>query len=78
MVPDYLLQYFVLNSSIHRRNTRQSNNIYLPKPNLEIFKKSFKYSAAGHFNFLPMEIKKSLSLNSFKTQIRNYFLALVN
>ena len=37
MVPDYL-QYFVLNSSIHRRNTRQSNNIYLSKPNLEILR----------------------------------------
>ena len=53
MVPECLTQYFVLNRSIYERNTRQSNNIYLPKPKLEIFKKSFKYAAAYHFNTLP-------------------------
>ena len=76
MVPDYLTKYFVLNKSIRERNTRQSNNIYLPKPNLEIFKKSFKYAGAYHFNTLPNDIKQSLSLNSFKIRIRNYFTDL--
>ena len=77
LVPDYFNQYFTLNKSIHRLNTRQSNDIHLPKPNFEVFKKSFIYSAAYNYNSLPNSIKQSTSLNNFKTEIYKHFLTLV-
>ena len=74
LVPDYFNHYFTLNKSVHRLNTRQANDIYLVKPKLELFKKSFVYSGAKNFNNLPASIKQSKSLSTFKTQIYKHFL----
>jgi exonuclease III len=68
LCPDYLSSLFQYVSSIHSRATRQStrNLLYIPKPNLECFKKSFQYAAATLWNELSEDIKNATSLSMFK------------
>ena len=72
LVPKYLSEYFIRNSSIHLYNTRRKNDIHLPKPKLSLGKCTFRYSGTLLFNSLPQKIKTSTSLPSFKTLIRKH------
>ena len=40
--------------------------IYTPKPNCELFHKSFMYSGAAIWNSLPLRVKNATSVNTFK------------
>ena len=48
----------------------------LPKPKLELFKKSFYYSGPFDFNSLPDNVENAVSLNNFKAKIFNNFLTM--
>ena len=61
-----------------KRNTIQNNYnllssdtyLFLPKPNSEFLKKSFRYSGAVQWNHLPEDFRKSETLSSFKKKMR--------
>ena len=68
IAPIHLINEISLTSEIHGRYTRsaQQNNVQIPKPNLEQFKKSFKYHGAVTWNSLPAELKQAENIDRFK------------
>lgn len=72
--PEYLQNYFM--KKAHRYNTRCKDDELLPKPKLELFKKSFHYSGPFYFNSPPDYIKNALSLGSFKDKIFKHFFIM--
>ena len=69
LAPVYLNDTFTHTSEVHDRLLRSSSNmqLYLPKPNSELYKKSFAFSGAKLWNSLPNNVKDSDSLNKFKS-----------
>jgi exonuclease III len=67
--PDYLLNKFPLVSHIHERNLRSTSHsqLYSPKPNTEVFRRSFSYSGSLIWNNLPTYVRNANSLIHFKS-----------
>ena len=67
--PIYLRNAFTFTSDVHTQNLRSSSNLqlYPPRPNCELFKKSFTYSGVAIWNALPNYIKLASSVNHFKS-----------
>ena len=55
----------------HSYNTRNNEYFVLPKPKINQLKRSFKYSAILTWNLLPLDIRKSTSLNTLKRFLKN-------
>ena len=65
--PDYLKNGVSYTSDISCRDTRSNcNQLYTPKPYCELFRKSFMYSGAAIWNSLPLHVRNSTSVNTFK------------
>ena len=66
LVPEYLSDKFASVNTIHRHNFRGAqHNLFIPQPNTEALKKSFRYRGAVTWNSLPAEAKQATTLNSF-------------
>jgi hypothetical protein len=48
---------FLFNSQVHKINTRQTSNLYLPSANLAIYQEGVYYSGIKIYNHLPTAIK---------------------
>ena len=59
MLPDCLNNFFLLNSEIHFRQTRQSNNLHLPLFKKSTCKQSIKLVGVKLWKEIPNEIKQS-------------------
>ena len=59
----------------HGLNTRNANslNVVLPKPNIEMFKQTFRYSGPKEWNSLHNDLQNSQTLSSFKRQYKIKF-----
>ncbi len=68
--PSYLNEMFKTNSQIHTHNTRNNNSLYLPKYNLVIMQRTFKFRGIKIRQNLTNNIKESLSLGSFKIKFK--------
>ena len=66
-VPKYLSDKFVLNSNLGLRSTT-NEELVVPFPNMEFFRKSFSYSGASIWNEIPLHIRQAENINSFKRQ----------
>ena len=66
--PEYLNNLCLRTMDIYSRNLRSTstNNLIVPRPNTNMFKKSFTYSAAVEWSSLPSMIKCSNSIVTFK------------
>ena len=66
--PVYLRNMFTFTSSIHERTLRSSSEfqLYSPRPNTELFRKSFAYSGSTIWNDLPNYVKSANSVFQFK------------
>ena len=67
--PNYLAQLFISHQS-HYTNSR--NNLYVPRPRLDLFKTSLSFSGASLWNSLPQNIKSCISLPCFKRNLHKY------
>ncbi len=58
----------VMASDVNVRNTRNTDslNVYIPKPNIECYRKSFKYAGGKIWNDLPNNIQNAPSVEAFK------------
>ena len=65
--PMYIMTLFHLNES-HHPNFRQ--NLHLPRPKLDLYKTALSYSGAYLWNNLPLSLKSSSSLRTFKQNLR--------
>ena len=67
--PNYLAQLFISHQS-HYINSR--NNLYVPRPRLDLFKTSISFAGASLWNSLPQNIKSCISLPFFKRNLHKY------
>ena len=67
--PNYLAQLFVSHQS-HYTNSR--NNLYVPRPRLDLFKTSISFAGASLWNSLPQNIKPCIFLPCFKCNLHKY------
>jgi len=66
---------FLLNSLVHKINTRQTSDLYVPTANLTIYQKGVYYSGIKTDNHLPTAIKDlSYEKNKFKLALKRYVL----
>ena len=72
LAPAYFKNYFTRNSSYHFYNTRQKQDLHIPKAKLSKGKKTFRFSGATLFNRLPDSLKQAKSLQIFKRNIGHY------
>ncbi len=65
--PNYYVM-IVMASDVNVRNTRNTDslNVYIPKPNIECYGKSFKYAGGKIWNDLPNNIQNAPSGQAFK------------
>ena len=66
MLPDYFNNFFQLNSEIHSRQTRQSNNLHLLLFKKSTRKQSIISVGVKLWNEIPNEMKQSKNLAQFK------------
>ena len=70
LVPEYLSDKFASINTIHRYNLRGAqHNLFIPRPNTEALKKSFRYRGAVTWNSLSAEAKQATILNCFYSAI---------
>ena len=67
--PNYLAQLFICHQP-HYTNCR--NNLYVPRPRLDLFKTSISFAGASLWNSLPQNIKSCISFPCFKRNLRRY------
>ena len=66
---------FLFNSQVHKINTRQTLDLYVPTANLTIYQKGVYYSGIKIYNYLPTAIKDlSGDKNKFKLALKRYLL----
>ena len=59
LVPEYLSDKFASINNIHRHNLRGAqHNLFIPRPNTEVLKKSFRYRGVVTWNSLSAEAKQ--------------------
>ena len=73
MVAEYLSSRFVVRSNTLTYNLRDSDGtLAIPQPRTNYCKRSLSYSGVVLWNRLPLNIRQSLSLNEFKSKLKNY------
>ena len=77
--PSYLVDRFQTIQDVHTLNTRSAinNKLYLPHPNLSLYKKSISYNGAMLWNNIPDNITSSGSVDCFKLYFKNYIISQV-
>jgi len=75
LAPLYMQDMFTFSSALIGRPTRShhENNLYVPMPNLEMYRTSLQYRGACLWNSLPVNIKSAPTLASFKARYRLHF-----
>ena len=75
-LPEAFSNYVVQASHKHQYNTRfaSQNNLYRPKIRTNFGKHTFRYSASIIWETIPLNIKQSNSISSFKKIYKNYLL----
>ena len=75
--PAYLSDQFVPTASIYKKSLRSTTslNMYVPKPNTELFKHTFLYSGVILWNNLSLQTKQSENLNIFKKRLEKSILS---
>ena len=68
LTPPYLSNIFKFSSEVHNRALRSTteNLLYVPKPNIEIYRKSLAYSGSKIWNSIPEQIRNANSLQQFR------------
>ena len=72
LAPDYLTSLSKKRSSIHQHNTKNSNNLDIPKCCTAKAQNSFSYRGVSIWNSLPSEILNSPSVSVFKRKLKSY------
>ena len=72
LCPNSFLEKYKPRSSFSSYNTRNSQNLQIPKHRTERYKKSFHYSALKEWNNTPRDIRELPTVNTFKRQLKVY------
>ena len=68
LTPPYLANIFKLSKEVHDRTLRSTseNLLYVPKPNIELFRNSLAYSGSKIWNSIPDCLRNATSLQQFR------------
>ena len=68
LAPSYMSNKFTYSYDIHNLDLRSTTNqtLHIPKPKLEIYRKSLSYSGPKLWNALPESVRNAPTLGSFK------------
>ena len=68
LTPPYLTNIFKFSSELHDRSLRSTseNLLYVPKPNIELYRNSLAYSGSKIWNSIPEYIRNATSLQQFR------------
>ena len=68
LTPPYLTNIFKFSSEVHDRSLRSTseNLLYVPKPNIELYRNSLAYSGSKIWNSIPEHIRNATSLQQFR------------
>ena len=74
--PSYMshLLHHVSEYNMHSTRNNVESKLYIPKPNIEIYRQSFQYAAPKFYNSLPTDITACTSLDQFKSKLRSYVM----
>ncbi len=72
--PQYMCTKFTKNQSLGYCRTRGSDNLYLMRPKTELYRNSFEFRGAFHWNQLPSSMKVACSVNVFKNVCKAFML----
>ena len=74
MAPEYISEMFVKTSEVHCRQLRSLDNdmLRVPFARTNYFENSFTVSGAKLWNLLPLEMRHSPNLDTFKKHIKAY------
>ena len=70
--PNSFLEKYKPRSSFSSYNTRNSQNLQIPKHMTERYTKNFHYSALKEWNNTPRDISELPTINTFKRQLKLY------
>ena len=71
---NYSLPYYISNSFIHQYCTRQQYNLHVPKCQTFLRQRTIVFQSPKLWNSLPLELRTSHSLNSFKRSLKSFLL----
>ena len=74
-LPDYMSDQIHYVHELNVRETRQANQLYVPMPRKELYRQSFQYTGTTFYNSVPHEIKDTLSLSTFKRELRRHIMS---
>ena len=74
--PSYMsdLLHHVSEYNMYSTRNNVESKLYIPKPNIEIYRQSFQYAAPKFYNSLPTDITACTSLDQFKSKLRSYVM----
>ena len=72
LCPDSLLGKYKPRANISSYNTRNCQDLHIPKHRTEHYIKSFHYSALKDWNNTPFDIRELPTINTFKRQLKVY------
>ena len=78
LVPDYLIDKFTFRFQIATRNTRQSNDLNIPRCRLATGQRAFAYRGAKIWNALSDDLKSLPSMKAFKGHLTKHILNVDN
>ena len=75
IAPQRLINELVMSCDTHDIPTRfsENNNVQVPQPNYEIFRRSFKYQSAILWNGLPSHLKNAPDIYAFKQLYKSQY-----
>lgn len=76
LTPEYIADLFTRTSEAHNRSLRSADNdmLRIPMSKTSYFDRSFAVIGAKQWNDIPLHIRQSSSLNSFRTSLKLYLL----
>jgi hypothetical protein len=70
LLPQYFIDMFILNHSVHSHNTRQCNDFHVPYHRLVLTSNSIRVFGVCLWNNICQDIRNSNSLQSFRTKYK--------
>ena len=75
MLPQCFAELLKLNFAVYQRQTRKRNNIHVPLMKKVICRQSILHNGAKTWNDIPVEIRSSLNLTSFRSKLKKYLIS---
>jgi hypothetical protein len=75
--PTYMSDMLSCAGDVNTYVTRHtvSNDLYVPRPRVEIYRQSFQYTGPTSYNNIPQDVKDSQSLSTFKISLKSHIMS---